>query len=160
MGLCVRPGGGAWASVWAPAGPGVPRLLAALVALQLLSSVACHWLSLVACKMNAVRRGFLLPLYLASLALLPLFLTPVFLFLRRRQDAEGPGYAFSRYCQEEVHAGSRPGADDGFQRLVLDATAQLCALGLERPLQTGLLTGETPTLPLRAHITFKSSHYL
>uniref|UniRef100_A0A8C5FK43 chitin synthase n=1 Tax=Gadus morhua TaxID=8049 RepID=A0A8C5FK43_GADMO len=66
--------GGAWSSVWAPVAPAVGRLLATLAGLQLLSSVVGHWLSLAACKMNALRRCFLLPLYLASLALLPLFL--------------------------------------------------------------------------------------
>ncbi|XP_030203546.1 chitin synthase chs-1 [Gadus morhua] len=132
--------GGAWSSVWAPVAPAVGRLLATLAGLQLLSSVVGHWLSLAACKMNALRRCFLLPLYLASLALLPLFLAPVFIYFQLQQDAEGPGYGFARYCEEAVHAGRHTLGDGGFQRLVLDATTQLCALGVERPRQTGLLT--------------------
>ncbi|CAL8365854.1 unnamed protein product [Arctogadus glacialis] len=133
--------GGAWSSVWAPVAPAVGRLLATLAGLQLLSSVVGHWLSLVACKMNALHRCFLLPLYLASLAVLPLFLAPVFIYLRLQQDAEGPGgYGFARYCEEAVRAGRHTLGDGGFQRLVLDATTQLCALGVERPLKTGLLT--------------------
>ncbi|CAL8241026.1 unnamed protein product [Gadus morhua 'NCC'] len=95
---------GAWSSVWAPVAPAVGRLLATLAGLQLLSSVVGHWLSLAACKMNALRRCFLLPLYLASLALLPLFLAPVFIYLHLQQDAEGPGYGFARYCEEAARA--------------------------------------------------------
>ncbi|CAL8299942.1 unnamed protein product [Lota lota] len=131
--------GGAWSSVWAPVAPAAGRLLATLAGLQLLSSVAAHWLALVACKMNALRLSFLLPLYLASLAALPLFLAPAFVFFRRQQDAGGPGYSFPRYCEEAVLVGG-PGPA-GFQRLALDVTANLCVLGLQRPVQMGLMTG-------------------
>ncbi|XP_051811505.1 chitin synthase chs-2-like [Acanthochromis polyacanthus] len=37
------------------------RIIAIIIGVQLISSALCHWFSLVACKMHAVRRCFVLP---------------------------------------------------------------------------------------------------
>ncbi|KAL1277136.1 hypothetical protein QQF64_023809, partial [Cirrhinus molitorella] len=48
-----------------------------LVAVQITSSALCHWFAVVACKMHALRRSFVLPMYLASITVLAIFLVPV-----------------------------------------------------------------------------------
>ncbi len=47
-----------------------------LVVIQILSSALCHWFVVVACKMHALRRSFVLPIYLASITVLAVFLIP------------------------------------------------------------------------------------
>ncbi|XP_073679963.1 uncharacterized protein [Garra rufa] len=48
-----------------------------LVAIQIASSALCRWFVVVACKMHALRRSFIMPMYLASIAVLTVFLIPV-----------------------------------------------------------------------------------
>uniref|UniRef100_A0A3B4AAD2 chitin synthase n=1 Tax=Periophthalmus magnuspinnatus TaxID=409849 RepID=A0A3B4AAD2_9GOBI len=50
------------------------RVIAITVGVQLISSALCHWFSLAACKMHAMRRCFILPLYLASLSVMALLM--------------------------------------------------------------------------------------
>uniref|UniRef100_A0A8C9XK79 chitin synthase n=1 Tax=Sander lucioperca TaxID=283035 RepID=A0A8C9XK79_SANLU len=56
------------------------KIIAIIIGVQLISSALCHWFSLVACKMHALRRCFILPLYLASLAVMVLFIVPVIVY--------------------------------------------------------------------------------
>lgn len=44
-----------------------------LVAIQIVSSALCHWFVVVACKIHALHRCFAFPIYLASIAVLPVF---------------------------------------------------------------------------------------
>uniref|UniRef100_A0A3B5RCZ6 chitin synthase n=1 Tax=Xiphophorus maculatus TaxID=8083 RepID=A0A3B5RCZ6_XIPMA len=55
------------------------RIVAIIIGVQLISSALCQWFALAACKMHAVRRCFIVPLYLASLAVMVLFIVPVIL---------------------------------------------------------------------------------
>uniref|UniRef100_A0A3Q1IRE2 chitin synthase n=1 Tax=Anabas testudineus TaxID=64144 RepID=A0A3Q1IRE2_ANATE len=48
------------------------RVIVITVGVQLISSALCHWFALAACKMHALRQCFILPLYLASLAVMAL----------------------------------------------------------------------------------------
>ncbi|RXN14958.1 putative vertebrate CG2666-PC-like protein [Labeo rohita] len=48
-----------------------------LVAIQITSSALCRWFAVVACKMHALRRCFILPMYMASITVLAIFLVPV-----------------------------------------------------------------------------------
>lgn len=48
-----------------------------LVAIQIVSSAMCRWFVVVACKMHALRRCFVMPMYLASVAVLIVFLIPL-----------------------------------------------------------------------------------
>ncbi|RXN07789.1 hypothetical protein ROHU_032153 [Labeo rohita] len=52
-------------------------VVVSLVAIQLISSALCHWFAVVACKMHALRRCFILPMYMASITVLAVFLVPV-----------------------------------------------------------------------------------
>uniref|UniRef100_A0A672FU87 chitin synthase n=1 Tax=Salarias fasciatus TaxID=181472 RepID=A0A672FU87_SALFA len=61
------------------------RIIAITVGVQLTSSALCHWFSLTACKMHALRRCFILPLYLASLAVMALF-SPQCNDLKKNED--------------------------------------------------------------------------
>uniref|UniRef100_A0A3Q3MRB1 chitin synthase n=1 Tax=Mastacembelus armatus TaxID=205130 RepID=A0A3Q3MRB1_9TELE len=56
------------------------RIIVITVGVQLISSALCHWFALAACKMHALRRCFILPLYLASLAVMALLIIPVIVY--------------------------------------------------------------------------------
>uniref|UniRef100_A0A673LIX1 chitin synthase n=1 Tax=Sinocyclocheilus rhinocerous TaxID=307959 RepID=A0A673LIX1_9TELE len=51
-------------------------VVVSLVAIQMTSSALCRWFVVVACKMHALRRSFVLPMYLASITVLAVFLFP------------------------------------------------------------------------------------
>ncbi|KAK3570402.1 hypothetical protein QTP86_019282, partial [Hemibagrus guttatus] len=48
-----------------------------LMAVQIVSSAMCRWFVVVACKMHALRRCFIVPMYLSSVAVMMLFITPI-----------------------------------------------------------------------------------
>ncbi|KAK2894605.1 hypothetical protein Q8A67_011834 [Cirrhinus molitorella] len=52
-------------------------VVVSLVAIQIASSALCRWFVVVACKMHALRRSFVLPMYLASITVLAVFLSPL-----------------------------------------------------------------------------------
>uniref|UniRef100_A0A8C9XL95 chitin synthase n=1 Tax=Sander lucioperca TaxID=283035 RepID=A0A8C9XL95_SANLU len=66
------------------------KIIAIIIGVQLISSALCHWFSLVACKMHALRRCFILPLYLASLAVMVL------------TSLNGTAINFTGYCNQVV----------------------------------------------------------
>uniref|UniRef100_A0A3B4BHV9 chitin synthase n=1 Tax=Periophthalmus magnuspinnatus TaxID=409849 RepID=A0A3B4BHV9_9GOBI len=74
------------------------RVIAITVGVQLISSALCHWFSLAACKMHAMRRCFILPLYLASLSVMALLY---------RLSLNGTSTNFTHYCS--VVVGARDG---------------------------------------------------
>ncbi len=51
-------------------------VVVSLVAIQIVSSALCRWFVVVACKMHALHRSFVLPMYLASITVLAVFLVP------------------------------------------------------------------------------------
>uniref|UniRef100_A0A672P6N0 chitin synthase n=1 Tax=Sinocyclocheilus grahami TaxID=75366 RepID=A0A672P6N0_SINGR len=51
-------------------------VVVSLVAIQIASSALCRWFGVVACKMHALRRSFVLPMYLASITVLAVFFVP------------------------------------------------------------------------------------
>ncbi|KAI4901616.1 hypothetical protein NFI96_000814 [Prochilodus magdalenae] len=54
-----------------------------LVAVQIVSSAMCRWFVVVACKMHALRRCFLVPMYVASVVVLLVFLIPFDTFYQK-----------------------------------------------------------------------------
>uniref|UniRef100_A0A3Q1B2A6 chitin synthase n=1 Tax=Amphiprion ocellaris TaxID=80972 RepID=A0A3Q1B2A6_AMPOC len=75
------------------------RIIAIIIGVQLISSALCHWFSLAACKMHALRRCFILPLYLASLAVMALFVIPVIVDYQNYISLNGTASTnFTRYC--------------------------------------------------------------
>ncbi|GAA6101690.1 chitin synthase chs-1-like [Tachysurus ichikawai] len=52
----------------------VNRTVLGLMAVQIVSSAMCRWFVVVACKMHALRRCFIVPMYLSSVAVMLLFI--------------------------------------------------------------------------------------
>ncbi|KAL6100196.1 uncharacterized protein ACO6RY_01857 [Pungitius sinensis] len=119
------------------------KIIAIIIGVQLISSVLCHWFSLVACKMHALRRCFILPLYLASLAVMVLFIVPVIVSHQNYRNTQNGTQRsdFRGYCNNFVDARNQSSSGNVFQDLVLDVTHTLCFLDLSRMYDIGLLTG-------------------
>ncbi|KAJ8398896.1 hypothetical protein AAFF_G00418040 [Aldrovandia affinis] len=126
VGAYVTLSGMDWASVQS-----VPKQTQAvclsLAAIQVGCSVLCQWFAGVACKMHAHRRSFIVPMHLASLAVLATFLASVLITLPTGQD--GGDSAFRLYCQPVAN----PEAGV-FDQLLRDISQTLCA----RPMVTNL----------------------
>ncbi|KAK5620645.1 hypothetical protein CRENBAI_021182 [Crenichthys baileyi] len=81
------------------------RIVAIIIGVQLISSALCHWFALAACKMHAIRRCFILPLYLSSLAVIALFIVPVVIYYQDYKLALNTteNINFTRYCTAAVN---------------------------------------------------------
>ncbi|XP_032435842.1 chitin synthase chs-2-like [Xiphophorus hellerii] len=119
------------------------RIVAIIIGVQLISSVLCHWFALAACKMHAVRRCFIVPLYLASLAVMVLFIVPVILDYQDHQLILNTteNINFTRYCVDAVIVRNQSLSGNLFPHLVLDVAQTLCFLDLSNTANIGLLTG-------------------
>ncbi|XP_023201080.1 uncharacterized protein LOC111610620 [Xiphophorus maculatus] len=113
------------------------RIVAIIVGVQLISSALCHWFSLAACKMHAVRRCFIVPLYLASLAVIPLFIAPVIIYHKNHNS----NINFTSCCVDAVIVRNQSLSGDLFPHLILDVTQTLCTLNMSMTPDFGLLTG-------------------
>ncbi|TDH03746.1 hypothetical protein EPR50_G00145040 [Perca flavescens] len=118
------------------------KIIAIIIGVQLISSALCHWFSLVACKMHALRRCFILPLYLASLAVMVLFVVPVIVYYQDyRTSLNGTAVNFTSYCNQVVDGRNQSLNGSVFPLLVLDVTHTLCFLDMSKIADIGLLTG-------------------
>lgn len=113
------------------------------VGVQLISSALCHWFGLAACKMHALRRCFILPLYLASLAVVALFVIPVIVYHQEYRINENATTTidFSGYCDVVVNNRNQSLNGNVFPQLVLDVTHTLCFLDMSNMADIGILTG-------------------
>ncbi|XP_028298669.1 chitin synthase chs-2-like [Gouania willdenowi] len=119
------------------------RIIAIIIGVQLVSSALCHWFSLAACKMHALRRCFIVPLYLASLAVMVLLIVPVIVYYEDyKLGLNGTASAnFTGYCATVVDGRNRTLTGNMFPELVLDVTHTLCYLDMSAMIDIGLLTG-------------------
>ncbi|CAJ1083109.1 chitin synthase chs-2-like [Xyrichtys novacula] len=119
------------------------RIIAIIIGVQLISSVLCHWFALAACKMHALRRCFVLPLYLASLAVMALLVIPVIVYYQDyRNSLNGTlNTNFTNYCAVVVDGRSGNMNGSVFPDLVLDVTHTLCFLDMSKMADIGILTG-------------------
>ncbi|XP_035990246.1 chitin synthase chs-2 [Fundulus heteroclitus] len=119
------------------------RIVAIIIGVQLISSALCHWFALAACKMHAIRRCFVLPLYLASLAVIVLFIVPVIVYYQDYQLSLNTteNINFSSYCAIAVNERNQSLSGNMFPQLVLDVTHTLCFLDMSSIVDIGLLTG-------------------
>ncbi|KAK9527181.1 hypothetical protein VZT92_015838 [Zoarces viviparus] len=118
------------------------KIIAIIIGVQLISSALCHWFSVVACKMHALRRCFILPLYLASLAVMVLFVVPVIVYYQDyRTNLNGTTISFTGYCNEVVDGRNQSLNGSVFPGLVLDVTHTLCFLDMSKITDIGFLTG-------------------
>uniref|UniRef100_UPI0037E97134 chitin synthase chs-2-like n=1 Tax=Semicossyphus pulcher TaxID=241346 RepID=UPI0037E97134 len=125
----------------------IPRrettIIAIIIGVQLVSSALCHWFALLACKMHALRRCFILPLYLASLAVMALLVIPVIVYYQDyRINLNGTqSINFTSYCDVVVDARNISLNSSVFPHLVYDVTHTLCFLDMSTITDIGLLTG-------------------
>uniref|UniRef100_A0A8D3APD6 chitin synthase n=1 Tax=Scophthalmus maximus TaxID=52904 RepID=A0A8D3APD6_SCOMX len=119
------------------------RIIAITVGVQLISSALCHWFAVAACKMHALRRCFIVPLYLASLAVMALLVIPVIVYYQDyRISLNGTSSInFTSYCDVVVDGRSQGLNGSVFPELVLDVTHTLCFLDMSSITDIGLLTG-------------------
>ncbi|CAN9503629.1 unnamed protein product [Ophioblennius macclurei] len=119
------------------------RIIAITVGVQLISSVLCHWFSLTACKMHALRRCFILPLYLASLAVTAVLIIPVIVYYQDyRISLNGTANVnFTGYCHTVVDGRTLNTGGSVFPELVLDVTHTLCFLDMSTITDIGLISG-------------------
>ncbi|XP_051245642.1 chitin synthase chs-2-like isoform X2 [Dicentrarchus labrax] len=117
------------------------RIIAIIIGVQLVSSALCHWFAVAACKMHALRRCFILPLYLASLAVMALLIIPVIVYYQDyRISLNGTeSINFTGYCNVVVDGRNQSGSV--FPHLVLDVTHTLCFLDMSKITDIGMLTG-------------------
>ncbi|XP_075305454.1 chitin synthase chs-2-like [Odontesthes bonariensis] len=119
------------------------RIIGIIVGVQLISSALCHWFALVACKMHAMRRCFVLPLYLASLAVMALLIIPVIVYYQDYRTSLNmtESINFTSYCSVAVEGRNQTLNGSVFPHLVLDVTQTLCFLDMSKITDIGLLTG-------------------
>ncbi|XP_072304339.1 chitin synthase chs-2-like [Eucyclogobius newberryi] len=118
------------------------QVIAITVGVQLVSSALCHWFSLAACKMHAMRRCFVLPLYLASLSVVAVLVIPVIVYYQDyRLSLNGTSTNFSHYCNVVVEARDASLNSSVFSELVYDVTQTLCFLDMSKISDIGFLTG-------------------
>uniref|UniRef100_A0A3B3UA71 chitin synthase n=1 Tax=Poecilia latipinna TaxID=48699 RepID=A0A3B3UA71_9TELE len=120
------------------------RIVAIIIGVQLISSALCHWFALAACKMHAVRRCFILPLYLASLAVMVLFIVPVILDYQDHQLSLNTTEKinFTSYCAEAVNVRNQSLSGNLFPHLILDVAQTLCFLDMSNTVNIFLLAGK------------------
>ncbi|KAL0167872.1 hypothetical protein M9458_036094 [Cirrhinus mrigala] len=85
-----------------------------LVAIQILSSALCRWFVVVACKMHALRRSFVMPMYLASFTVMAVFLVPAAVRI--------PESNYTSTCFENLQPNS---TDEWLHLLLTDAVRTL-----------------------------------
>ncbi|XP_051245639.1 chitin synthase chs-1-like [Dicentrarchus labrax] len=119
------------------------RIIAIIIGVQLVSSALCHWFAVAACKMHALRRCFILPLYLASLAVMALLIIPVIVYYQDyRISLNGTeSINFTGYCNVVVDGRNQSLNGSVFPHLVLDVTHTLCFLDMSKITDIGMLTG-------------------
>ncbi|KAM4549524.1 uncharacterized protein V3H82_018764 [Fundulus diaphanus] len=119
------------------------KIVVIIIGVQLISSALCHWFALTACKMHAIRRCFILPLYLASLAVIALFIVPVITYYQEHQKSLNTteNSNFTSYCAVAVHERHQSLSGNLFPQLVLDVTRTLCFLDMSKTADIGLLSG-------------------
>ncbi|XP_060915616.1 chitin synthase chs-2-like [Labrus mixtus] len=124
----------------------IPRrettIIGIIIGVQLISSALCHWFSLLSCKMHAMRRCFILPLYLASLAVMALLVIPVIVYYQDyKTSLNGTSINFTSYCDVVVDARNQTLNGSVFPHLVLDVTHTLCLADMSRLWDISILTG-------------------
>ncbi|KAM3595954.1 uncharacterized protein V6R79_005848 [Siganus canaliculatus] len=118
------------------------RIIAITIGVQLISSVLCHWFAVAACKMHALRRCFAVPLHLASLGVMVLYVVPVIVFYQDyRTSLNGTNVNFTGYCSQVVDGRNSSWTGSVFPQLVLDVTHTLCFLDMSKIADIGILTG-------------------
>ncbi|XP_038158759.1 chitin synthase chs-2-like isoform X3 [Cyprinodon tularosa] len=119
------------------------RIVVITIGVQLISSALCHWFALAAFKMHAIRRCFIIPLYLASLAVMVFYIVPVIVYFEEYKLSLNTteNINFTSYCAVAVNGRNLSLIGNLYPELVLDVTQTLCFLNMSEMVDIGLLTG-------------------
>ncbi|XP_038158757.1 chitin synthase chs-2-like isoform X1 [Cyprinodon tularosa] len=119
------------------------RIVVITIGVQLISSALCHWFALAAFKMHAIRRCFIIPLYLASLAVMVFYIVPVIVYFEEYKLSLNTteNINFTSYCAVAVNGRNLSLIGNLYPELVLDVTQTLCFLNMSEIVDIGLLTG-------------------
>ncbi|KAG7233856.1 hypothetical protein INR49_006488 [Caranx melampygus] len=119
------------------------RIIVITIGVQLISSALCHWFAVAACKMHALRRCFILPLYLAYLAVMALLVIPVIVYYQDYRSSVNSTECinFRSYCSVVVDGRNHSVSGSVFPQLVMDVTHTLCFLDMSKVADIGMLTG-------------------
>ncbi|KAL0983717.1 hypothetical protein UPYG_G00131750 [Umbra pygmaea] len=114
-----------------------------LVGVQLVSSALCHWFVVVACKMHAIRRSFILPIYLASFGVVAAFIAPVIIFYQNSRNVNGGNYTLTAYCNDITSGKGQTSNALWYEQLVWDITYTLCPEDITNKTEIGMLVGSS-----------------
>uniref|UniRef100_A0A667XWU8 chitin synthase n=1 Tax=Myripristis murdjan TaxID=586833 RepID=A0A667XWU8_9TELE len=108
------------------------RIVVTLIVVQLVSSALCQWFAVAACKMHALRRCFILPLYSASLAVMAVLIIPVIIYFEdyRAEVSVADNSTFTDYCTAAVYERNQTLGNATFLHIFLDVTQTLCSQNL------------------------------
>ncbi|KAJ7987414.1 hypothetical protein DPEC_G00326240 [Dallia pectoralis] len=140
VGAYVPLSGRDWSSVTSVP-DNVGRVIWILVGIQIVSSALCHWFVVVACKMHAMRRSFLLPIYLASFGVVAAFIAPVVIFYQTSSEGKGANYTMAEYCYDITNVSGIRADAVWYQKLVGDIAYSLCPNDLTNLREIGFLVG-------------------
>ncbi|XP_028975888.2 chitin synthase chs-2-like [Esox lucius] len=142
VGAYVPLSGRDWSSVTSVPG-NVRRVIWILVGIQIVSSALCHWFVVVACKMHAIRRSFLLPVYLATLGVVAAFIAPVIIFYQNLSKTRGANYTMTEYCFDITNGNGLSQNAVWYEKLVWDITHSLCPNDMTNQREIGFLVGSS-----------------
>ncbi|KAF5895643.1 chitin synthase chs-2-like, partial [Clarias magur] len=125
LGAYVKLSGQDWSSVLS-VNSFTKTLVLSLFAIQVLASALCRYMAVIACKMHAVRRAFVLPMIFTSPAVLGAFFLSVWIpFVNLRQQIQ-TNQTFTDYCSTFKSVGGPVNAI--LRLLIRDVTLDLCGL--------------------------------
>uniref|UniRef100_A0A6Q2ZEP9 chitin synthase n=1 Tax=Esox lucius TaxID=8010 RepID=A0A6Q2ZEP9_ESOLU len=142
VGAYVPLSGRDWSSVTSVP-DNVRRVIWILVGIQIVSSALCHWFVVVACKMHAIRRSFLLPVYLATLGVVAAFIAPVIIFYQNLSKTNGANYTMTEYCFDITNGNGLSQNAVWYDKLVWDITHSLCPNDMTNQREIGFLVGSS-----------------
>ncbi|KAL4640881.1 hypothetical protein GN956_G11692 [Arapaima gigas] len=124
VGAWVKLSGQEWSSVLSVSQQ-TKTVVLSLFAIQVLSTGLCHWFALMACKMHAVRRSFVIPMWMVSPVVLLAF---VICFTSNFQNfvssTSAADHSITAYCETIVKANTS--TLDVYSQLTMDARRTLC----------------------------------
>ncbi|MBN3309168.1 CHS6 synthase, partial [Amia calva] len=140
IGAYVKLSGEDWSLVNKVPGQTV-KVAVSLFAIQAISSALCHWFVVAACKMHALRRGFVLPSILISPGVLVAFLLAFVIRYELAQQVFGViNIDLPTYCQNFPLTSNYDQDTSVAESLVNDITQNLCNRGAFNRLNQGGLS--------------------
>ncbi|XP_028975709.2 chitin synthase chs-2-like [Esox lucius] len=93
--------------------------------------------------MHAIRRSFLLPVYLATLGVVAVFIAPVIIFYQNLSKTNGANYTMTEYCFDITNGNGLSQNAVWYEKLVWDITHSLCPNDMTNQREIGFLVGSS-----------------